>query len=137
MGNNLMRLSLCLWGLVLAQAARCQAPFPGKQSEWQGFSRYDFELAERNVTIVAIERRHNPIDILEPIAKAHVPIVHVAGDADDPVPIDEMLLKQRYEAFGGHVELIVKHGVGHHPHSLADPSPIVDYILKNRLKENN
>jgi hypothetical protein len=31
------------------------------------------------------------------------------------------------------VELIVKPGVGHHPHSLADPEPIVRYILKNRL----
>ena len=79
----------------------------------------------------------NPIDILEPIAKAKIPIIHVVGDKDDVVPIDEntMVLKERYEKLGGHVELIVKAGVGHHPHSLTDPTPIVDYILKNRLKE--
>ena len=46
-----------------------------------------------------------------------------------------MLLKARYEALGGHVELIVKKGVGHHPHSLADPAPIVEYILKHRIIE--
>ena len=80
----------------------------------------------------------NPIDILEPIAKAKIPIIHVVGDADDAVPIDEntMVLKERYEKLGGHVELIVKKGVGHHPHSLADPTPIVDYILKNMLHDD-
>ena len=28
----------------------------------------------------------NPIDILEPIAKAKIPIIHVVGDADNVVP---------------------------------------------------
>jgi alpha-beta hydrolase superfamily lysophospholipase len=85
----------------------------------------------------ALDWKLNPIDILTPIAAARIPIIHVVGDADDAVPVDEntQVLKQRYEALGGHVELIVKHGVGHHPHSLEDPAPIVDYILKNRLKD--
>jgi hypothetical protein len=27
--------------------------------------------------------------------------------------------------------LIVKKGIGHHPHSLKDPKPIVDFILQH------
>ena len=74
---------------------------------------------------------------LEPIAKAKIPIIHVVGDADDVVPVAEntAVLKERCEKLGGHVEVIAKPGVGHHPHSLADPTPIVDFILKNALRE--
>lgn len=78
----------------------------------------------------------NPIDELAPIAAAHIPIIHVIGDADLVVPPVEntMVLKKNYEALGGHVELIVKHGCKHHPHSLKDPTPIVEYILAHRIK---
>jgi len=31
--------------------------------------------------------------------------------------------------------LITKKGVGHHPHSLTDPTPVVEFIEKNALKE--
>ena len=35
------------------------------------------------------------------------------------------------EALGGEIVLIVKPGGKHHPHSLKDPTPIVDFILKH------
>lgn len=38
-------------------------------------------------------------------------------------------------AAGGEIELIRKRGIGHHPHSLKNPEPIVDFILKNTLDE--
>ena len=84
-----------------------------------------------------MEWKGSPIDILEPIAKAKIPIIHVYGDADDVVPAAEntLIIKDRYEKLGGKIELIGKKGVGHHPHSLEDPTPIVDYILKNRIRE--
>ena len=127
-------------GLIYGDAPVCDirswpgGKFKGKGShgDWELFKKI-YELSEEQ----ANQWKGNPIDILEPIAKAKVPIIHVVGDKDDVVPMDEntMVLKERYEKLGGHVELIVKPGVGHHPHSLADPSPIVDYILKNRLKD--
>ena len=43
------------------------------------------------------------------------------------------VLKARYEALGGKIDVIIKKGGDHHPHSLEDPTPIVDYILKERL----
>lgn len=75
----------------------------------------------------------NPIDNLAPLAKAKIAILAVVGDADKVVPLAEnaALVKQRYEALGGAMEMIVKAGVDHHPHSLKDPAPIVDFLLKH------
>lgn len=76
---------------------------------------------------------HNPVDNLEPLARANVPILHVYGDADEVVPATEntMLVDARYRALGGEIELICKKGAAHHPHCLENPQPIVDFILKH------
>jgi pimeloyl-ACP methyl ester carboxylesterase len=78
----------------------------------------------------------NPIDNLAPLARARVPILHVVGDADEVVPVAEntAILAARYRALGGQIEVLVKKGVGHHPHSLSDPTPIVDYVLAHRRR---
>jgi len=81
----------------------------------------------------ALAYKFNPIDNLEPLAKAHIPIIHVVGQADTTVPVSENtdIVEARYKALGGTIEVIRKPGVEHHPHSLADPKPIVDFILKH------
>ena len=73
------------------------------------------------------------MDSLKPLANANVPLLHVFGDADDVVPWDENtgLIAERYKALGGSIELIRKEGVGHHPHGLDDPTPIVDFIARH------
>jgi pimeloyl-ACP methyl ester carboxylesterase len=75
----------------------------------------------------------NPIDKLAPIAKAKIPLLNICGTADKGVPMDENtgVLAERYRALGGEITIIAKEGVGHHPHSLEDPTPIVDFILKH------
>jgi pimeloyl-ACP methyl ester carboxylesterase len=75
----------------------------------------------------------NPIDGLEPLAKAKVPLLHIVGDADVVVPVAEntAVLAARYRALGGSIEIISKPGIGHHPHSLTDPTPIVTFILQH------
>jgi len=79
----------------------------------------------------AMEAKCNPIDQLEPLAKAKIPLLHVVGDADEVVPAAEntAILEQRYQALGGSIQVIHKEGVGHHPHSLEDPAPIVAFVL--------
>ena len=76
--------------------------------------------------------KKNPVDNLKPLAQAHVPIIHMAGDADEVVPYEEntVILKQRYDAMGGKITVIVKKGFKHHPHGLDDPTPVVDFVLK-------
>lgn len=82
----------------------------------------------------AMAFKGNPIDNLAPLAKANVPLLHVSGDADDIVPIEEntRIVERRYKELGGNIVVIVKAGIGH-KHGLDDPAPIVDFILKNTI----
>lgn len=84
----------------------------------------------------AVAYDKNPVDNLLPLAKAKVPLLHVYGDADDVVPWKENtgLIAERYPKLGGEIVLIPKPGVGHHPHGLDDPTPIVEFIVKHGLK---
>ena len=81
----------------------------------------------------ALAYRGNPIDILAPLAKAKVALIHVVGDADDLVPTEENagIIETRYLALGGEFQMIHKPGIGHHPHGLDDPAPVVQFILKH------
>jgi pimeloyl-ACP methyl ester carboxylesterase len=74
----------------------------------------------------------NPLDNLAPLAKAGVPIIHVVGDADDVVPVAEntAIAEARYQKLGGQFKVIHKKDVGHHPHSLKNPQPIVDFVTR-------
>ena len=78
----------------------------------------------------------NPVDTLAPLAKAKVAIIHVIGDADDVVLPEKNsdIIEQRYRLLGGEIQIVHKPGVGHHPHGLDDPAPVVDFILKNAPK---
>jgi pimeloyl-ACP methyl ester carboxylesterase len=71
----------------------------------------------------------NPIDSLKPLAEAHVPLLHVYGDADEVVPWDEntKIIADRYKALGGEIVLIAKPGIGH-VHGLDDSTPIIEFI---------
>jgi pimeloyl-ACP methyl ester carboxylesterase len=77
--------------------------------------------------------RGNPLDYIPLVAAAKVPVLVVAGDADLVVPLPENagILEKRYRELGGTIELIVKSGGGHHPHSLVDPAPIVEFLVKH------
>lgn len=72
----------------------------------------------------------NPVDNLKPLADAKIPILSICGDADEVVPMPEntLLVKERYEKLGGEIKVITKPGIGHHPHSLVDPRPIVEFV---------
>lgn len=75
----------------------------------------------------------NPLDQTEKLAGAGIPVIVVAGLADEVVPYEEnaRLFVPHFRAAGGTVELIEKPGCGHHPHSLEDPAPVVDFLLRH------
>ncbi|MDP6553358.1 MAG: alpha/beta hydrolase [Pirellulaceae bacterium] len=100
----------------------------GSPGSWQACLKA-YDLTEQQ----ALEYRANPIDQLLPLAKANVPLLNVVGEVDQVVPVDENtdVLAQRYDKLGGSIEVIRKPGVGHHPHSLKDPAPIVEFVLKH------
>lgn len=91
-------------------------------------------LAAYGLTPAEGERfQGNPIDRLQPLADAKIPILHVIGLADEVVPVAEnsALIETRYRQLGGTITVIGKPGIGHHPHALEDPTPIVDFIVRH------
>lgn len=122
---------------IYADAAVCDfKSWPGGKGKGKGSPR-DWQLVldryhfKDEAEALAYDK--NPIDNLEPLAKAHVPLLHVYGDADDVVPWNENtgVVADRYKKLGGEITLIAKPGVGHHPHGLEDSTPIVEFILKH------
>lgn len=74
----------------------------------------------------------NPLDRAEELAKTGIPVIMVAGGADETVPYDENgePFVKRFRAAGGVIEEYVKPECGHHPHSLQDPTPIVEFLVR-------
>lgn len=82
----------------------------------------------------AKEFNKNPIDRAEELIKTKIPLILVCGDSDTVVPFSENgeKLAEKYEENGVlKFKLIVKNGVGHHPHSLENPKEITDFIKAN------
>lgn len=103
---------------------------PDAASDWQKLlGAYGFPTEQD-----ALDYPFGPIGKLEVLAKAKIPIIHVVGLADDVVPVAENTtpLAQRYRQLGGLIQVIEKPGVGHHPHSLDDPTPLVEFLLKHQ-----
>jgi pimeloyl-ACP methyl ester carboxylesterase len=125
-------------GLIYADAPVCDVKsWPGGKGQGRGSAR-DWRLFLEVFAMTdaqAVRWRGNPIDLLAPIARAKVPLVHVVGDHDDIVPLDEntAVLAERYRRLGGRIDVWVKKGIGHHPHGYDDPRPLVDFILRHRL----
>lgn len=67
------------------------------------------------------------------IAKARIPVLIVAGNADTVVPYTDNAEKLRdlLVANGGNVKVILKPGIGHHPHGLVDSTPIIQFVLNH------
>ena len=85
----------------------------------------------------ALNFKHNPIDHAKIMADHHIPLLHICGLKDDVVPYAENtgLFKQRYEAAGGKMFTeILKPDTGHHPHSLKDPLPITEFVIKHTIE---
>ena len=82
----------------------------------------------------AIAYDGNPVDRLEPLAEAEIPILLVYGDRDGTVPHRENseVVYERYKALGGPVERVVKPGQDHHPHGAPDPRTVVEFFDRAR-----
>ena len=99
---------------------------PGSPPDWQKLLKV-YGLTEAQAMVYD----KNPVDTLAPLAKARVPIFAVVGAADEAVPLSENIdiVEKRYQTLGGKIQVIRKPGGKHHPHSLPDPKPIVDFVV--------
>jgi pimeloyl-ACP methyl ester carboxylesterase len=104
----------------------------GSPKDWVALKKlYDFPDDEAAMAYLG-----NPIDILSTLFEAGIPIIHTVGDADDVVPVAEntAIMESRYRALGGTMEVIHRPGVGHHPHGLDDPTPVVKFIIEHTTR---
>ena len=106
----------------------------GSQEDWTTFKN-DYHLTEEQ----AIQFNNSPLDHVSEIAKGGFPMLHVVGDIDDIVPVDENTnpFEIKIKKAGGAITVIHKPGIGHHPHSLQNPTSIVDFILKSTGYKTN
>ena len=103
-------------------------------SSWPGLTRAApaYEMTEDELAQVLPE--HNPIDRLAPLAAAEIPILHIHGDSDKPVPLERNSgeLACRYRRLGGNVTLIVVPGKGHEEaQEIFQCQQVVDFVLKH------
>ena len=80
---------------------------------------------------------HNPVDRLASLAKAGVPLFAIHGDDDKvvPLPLNSGLLKERYTALGGSMQLIIPPGQGHNMwEGFFHCQELVDFVKTNAKK---
>ncbi|SEN90742.1 Lysophospholipase L1 [Mucilaginibacter gossypiicola] len=89
----------------------------------------DFNLTSLNQISTL---KASPIDKVPQIVKGKFPMLHLSADDDEAVDPSKntLLFEQKVKALGGSITVIHKPGFKHHPHSLPNPTPIVEFILK-------
>lgn len=97
----------------------------GEPSCWEECKRW-YNLTEET----AFDFKGNPLDFAEDVAKTRIPTLLVCGAVDRYVPYSENgePFFNRVKLAGGIIEQIVKPDCDHHPHSLSEPLPIVNFV---------
>jgi pimeloyl-ACP methyl ester carboxylesterase len=76
--------------------------------------------------------RNHPFDKISTLTSHKIPLILICGDSDKTVPFEEngLFLKEAYEKTDCDFEFVLKENSGHHPHSLEDNTPIIDFICR-------
>jgi len=87
-----------------------------------------YEMTEAD----SVDYNGGPLQNLEPLANAKIPIIVLINEADKVVPPAENgdLLVAKYKQLNGPVKEVRRPGLGHHPHSLKDPAVLVDFVME-------
>jgi lysophospholipase L1-like esterase/pimeloyl-ACP methyl ester carboxylesterase len=74
----------------------------------------------------------SPIDKVDKIVKGRYPIFILCADADEAVAVEENTIpfEKKVKEQKGDITVIYKPGAKHHPHSLPNPTVIVEFVLK-------
>lgn len=76
--------------------------------------------------------RGHPIENIDEFFSQHISLLIVAGDSDEVVSFEKNTgrLLEVCQQKGYPVSVIIKENCGHHPHSLNDVTPIIDFITR-------
>jgi lysophospholipase L1-like esterase len=99
-------------------------------------SKVELELLKKDYRLTDTTEirkfKGSPVDKVEQIVRGKYPILILCADADEAVPPEEntVLFEQKIKEKHGDITVMHKRGFKHHPHSLPNPTPIVEFILK-------
>lgn len=106
---------------------------PGNVGKGKIGALQEFTDATGMTMVDLLNYRNHPQDHIENLVKNNIPVIMVSGDSDTIVPYDENgeILEKMYRANGIEIEVHIKKGGDHHPHSLEDVTPIINFIEKH------
>lgn len=90
-------------------------------------------LERYNLNETTFENLHfSPIDKLDEFVKLNIPVLIVAGAIDKTVPHLEncQIMVDYYKKNNLQIEYVLKENCDHHPHSLDDTKPIIEFVKK-------
>jgi hypothetical protein len=82
-----------------------------------------------NPSLRSLMAKTPPIDRLDALAKAGVPLLHDCGSLDPWLNEQTRVVEKRYKELGGQITVLVREGEGHFPISPRDPKAVVEFIL--------
>jgi pimeloyl-ACP methyl ester carboxylesterase len=100
-----------------------------------GVNEYDWAMA--NPDKVSCIYADNPAIRIEAfarlgeLAKHDVALLNICGSQDSLLQRHTLPIEARYQQLGGRTTVMIKDGPAHHPHSLLNPKPIVDWIVEH------
>ncbi len=85
-----------------------------------------------NALMRSLMSKTQPMDNLEPLAKAGVPILHECGSLDPWLKDQTREVEKRYQALGGKITVLVTAGESHFPTSRRNTKPAIDFIVSHQ-----
>ena len=80
---------------------------------------------------------YSPVNLLNNIARARIPVLMLLGMADNVVDpqTNGILFAERCNQMNGAVTIIKREFYAHHPHGMDNPGQILNFIIYNTLKQ--
>ena len=73
--------------------------------------------------------KSQPLDHLDALAKAGVPIIHVCGSLDPWLDSQTRVVEKRYKELGGRMSIVIDEGKGHEPTAPRDAKAVVEMLI--------
>ena len=104
---------------------------PGSKASFDMYLE-PYGFASHAEAVEYFKTKGSPIHMLEPLAKADVPILSVCGNNDHAVPYEEndAVLEKRYKALGGDITVVVEEK-GHKHGTTENVEAVLNFIRKH------
>jgi pimeloyl-ACP methyl ester carboxylesterase len=88
-------------------------------------------IVAENPAIRSLMTRSPLMDRLDPLAQAHVRLLHECGESDPWLESQTRALEQQYKQLGGEMTVIIRPGQGHFLSPSRDVGPVVEFVVSH------